>query len=42
MEKKNDYIEILGATAHNLKNVSLSLPRGEFVVITGLSGSGKS
>ena len=42
MEKKNDYIEIKGAKAHNLKNVSLSIPRGEFVVVTGLSGSGKS
>ena len=42
MEKKNDYIEIKGAKAHNLKNVSRSIPRGEFVVVTGLSGSGKS
>ena len=42
MEKKNDYIEILGAKAHNLKNASLSIPRGKFVVVTGLSGSGKS
>ena len=42
MEKKNDYIEILGAKAHNLKDVALAIPRGEFVVITGLSGSGKS
>ena len=42
MDKKREYIEIIGAKAHNLKNVSLSLPRNEFVVITGLSGSGKS
>ena len=42
MEKKNDYIEIQGARAHNLKGASLSIPRGKFVVVTGLSGSGKS
>ena len=42
MDKKREYIEIVGAKAHNLKNVSLSVPRNEFVVITGLSGSGKS
>ena len=42
MEKKNDYIEIKGAKAHNLKDASLSIPRGKFVVVTGLSGSGKS
>ena len=42
MGKKNDYIEIKGAKAHNLKDASLSIPRGRFVVITGLSGSGKS
>ena len=42
MKKKNDYIEINGAKAHNLKNVSLSIPRDSFVVVTGLSGSGKS
>ena len=40
--KKTEYIEILGARAHNLKGVSLDIPRGKFVVITGLSGSGKS
>ena len=42
MMEKNDYIDIKGAGAHNLKNVSLSIPRGKFVVMTGLSGSGKS
>ncbi len=35
-------IVIQGARTHNLKNVDLSLPRGKLVVITGLSGSGKS
>lgn len=39
---KKEYIEIQGAKANNLKNVNVSIPRGEFVVITGLSGSGKS
>ncbi|MBO7366550.1 MAG: excinuclease ABC subunit UvrA [Bacteroidales bacterium] len=37
-----EYIEIRGAKAHNLKGASLSIPRNEFVVVTGLSGSGKS
>ena len=40
--KNNDYIEIQGAKVHNLKGASLSIPRGRFVVVTGLSGSGKS
>ena len=39
---KSEYIDIQGAKAHNLKDVSLSIPRGKFVVVTGLSGSGKS
>ena len=39
---KNDSIQILGARAHNLKNVDLEIPRNRLVVITGLSGSGKS
>ena len=40
--KEQEYIEITGARAHNLKGVSLSIPRDKFVVVTGLSGSGKS
>jgi excinuclease ABC subunit A len=36
------YIRIRGARTHNLKNISLDIPRDKFVVITGLSGSGKS
>src|SRR5271163_4326466 len=36
------FIEIRGAREHNLKNISLSLPRDQFIVFTGLSGSGKS
>ncbi|MBI3313547.1 MAG: excinuclease ABC subunit UvrA [Candidatus Omnitrophica bacterium] len=39
---KEAFIEIRGAREHNLKNISLKIPRGQFVVITGLSGSGKS
>ena len=41
MESQNS-IEIEGARVHNLKNINLSIPRDKFVVITGLSGSGKS
>ncbi len=37
-----EYMDITGAKSHNLKNISLSIPRNEFVVVTGLSGSGKS
>jgi excinuclease ABC subunit A len=37
-----EYIEVLGARAHNLKNIDVSIPREKLVVITGLSGSGKS
>ena len=36
------YIEIKGARVNNLKNINLRLPRGKFIVLTGLSGSGKS
>ena len=41
MERKK-YITIRGAKEHNLKNIDVQIPRDEFVVITGLSGSGKS
>ena len=37
-----DYLKIRGARTHNLKNISLDLPRNKLIVITGLSGSGKS
>ena len=36
------YIRIRGAAEHNLKNVDLDIPRNQFIVMTGLSGSGKS
>ena len=44
MAKKNyrQYIKIRGANEHNLKNIDVDIPRDEFVVLTGLSGSGKS
>jgi len=38
----HDYIEIVGAREHNLKNISISFPRNQLVVLTGISGSGKS
>jgi len=41
-ETLNNFIEIKGAREHNLKNISVNIPRDKFVVITGLSGSGKS
>ena len=41
-KKNNRYIRIRGANEHNLKNVDLDIPRDKLVVLTGLSGSGKS
>lgn len=38
----NEYIEIKGARVNNLKNISINIPRNQFIVIAGLSGSGKS
>jgi len=40
--KGTEYIRVRGARTHNLKNISLDLPRNRLIVITGLSGSGKS
>ena len=41
-KRERKYIKIKGASEHNLKNVSIDIPRDEFVVLKGLSGSGKS
>lgn len=41
-EPADDHIEVLGARVHNLKNIDVRIPRDKLVVITGLSGSGKS
>jgi excinuclease ABC subunit A len=42
MSKSQEYIDIQGAKVHNLKNIDVKIPRDQLVVITGLSGSGKS
>ena len=42
IEKKNKSIVIEGAEMHNLKNISLNIPKKKLIVVTGLSGSGKS
>lgn len=42
MQKLEDNIEVYGAREHNLKNININIPREKLVVITGLSGSGKS
>lgn len=42
MKENKKYIRIKGANEHNLKNIDIDIPRDEFTVVTGLSGSGKS
>jgi|TARA_B100001079_G_scaffold166805_1_gene143130 excinuclease ABC subunit A len=42
LAKNESYLEILGATGHNLKNINLKVPLGTFTCVTGVSGSGKS
>ena len=42
MSEEQEFLEIFGAREHNLKNIDVSIPRNRLVVITGLSGSGKS
>ena len=42
MVESEENIEVLGARVHNLKNIDVTIPREKLVVITGLSGSGKS
>ena len=42
MQKKNDNLVIKGARTHNLQNISVDIPKNKLVVITGISGSGKS
>ena len=42
MQEETEVLEIYGARVHNLKNIDLTFPRNQLVVITGLSGSGKS
>ena len=41
-QNQNGWIEVRGARTHNLKDVDVSIPRGKFVVLSGVSGSGKS
>ena len=39
---KDGWIEVRGARTHNLQNIDVKIPRGQFVVLSGVSGSGKS
>ena len=42
MSKSKELLQIYGAQEHNLKNIDISIPRNQLVVVTGMSGSGKS
>ena len=42
LDVKNDFIEVIGAREHNLKDIDVRIPRNQLTVITGISGSGKS
>src|SRR5678810_950874 len=42
VDVEQEFIEIFGARVHNLKNIDISIPKNKLVVITGISGSGKS
>lgn len=42
MIENEEVIEVIGARVHNLKDVSIKIPRNQLVVMTGVSGSGKS
>lgn len=41
MAQKNNWIRVIGAKEHNLKNINVDIPKDELTVITGPSGSGK-
>ena len=42
MTSQDDFIEVIGCRQHNLKNISVKIPKNKLIVVTGLSGSGKS
>src|ERR1051326_9170777 len=42
VKSETEFLEVIGARVHNLKNIDIAIPRNKLIVITGLSGSGKS